>query len=110
MKAKEYAQRITHSIQLPGTEFDKVIYSVIQDLFGEIVTLVKIRHCGCDSAYTAVFDEIDNKWITICRIVNEQCNNTIIRPIGFRELAFHIADKAGMWQMRMAWKPKRISV
>lgn len=109
MKAKEYADKIIHSVKLPSSEFDKVIYSVTMGLFGEVTTLVKDRHCACDAAYIAVFDEIDNKWITICRIVNEQCNCEILKKIGFREMAFQIADKAGMWQMRMVWKPKRIS-
>jgi hypothetical protein len=109
MKAKEYAYRIIHSIQLPSTEFDKVIYSVVQDLFAEVLAITKARKCACDSAYCAVFDEIDNKWITICRIVNEQCNSEILKKIGFRELTFKIADKAGMWQIRMVWKPKKIN-
>jgi hypothetical protein len=108
MKSKDYADRILKNISLPSTEFNKVLYSVVQDLFGEVITLVKSRHCACDSAYIAVFDEIDNKWITISRIVNERCNYAIIKPDGFRELAFHHADKAGMWQMRMVWKPKKI--
>jgi hypothetical protein len=108
MKAKEYAHRIIRSIELPQSEFDKVLYSVAMDLFGELTSLVESRHCACDSAYIAVFDEIDNKWITISRIVNEQLNNEVIKPTGFRELAFKIADKAGMWQMRMVWKPKKI--
>jgi hypothetical protein len=109
MKAKEYAQRIIDNEKASQSEFDKILYSVAMDLFAELVALVKSRHCACDSAYIAVFDEIDNKWITIARITNEYFKEIIIKPTGFRELAFSIADKAGMWQMRMVWKPKRIN-
>jgi len=110
MKAKEYADKILHNLYLPSTEFDEIIYRVVMDLFGEVITLVKARNCACDSAYIAVFDELDDKWIAICRIVNEQCHQEVLKKTGFRELAFHFADKAGMWQMRVAWKPKRISI
>jgi hypothetical protein len=106
MKAKEYANKI---IDVPSEELDKMLYSIAMDLFAELTALVKSRHCACDSAYTAVFDEIDNKWITIARIVNEHYKSKIMKLTGFRNLAFSVADKAGMPQMRMVWKPKKIS-
>ena len=109
MKAKEYAQRILDAAKKPQDEFDKVLYSVVQDLFSEIVELTKSRHCGTDSAYISVFDEIDNKYQVICRIVNSNLGVKLMYPTGFRELAFITADKAGLWQMRMVWHPKKIS-
>ena len=109
MKAKEYAQRIIDAARKPNDEFNKVLYSVTQDLFGEIVELVQLRHCATDAAYISIFDEIDDKYQAICRIVNTKLGVALLYRTGFRELAFKIADKAGMWQMRVVWHPKKIS-
>ncbi len=109
MKAKEYANKIIEYMPFPHAELDKAMYNVIMDLFAEMVALVKSRHCACDSAFCAVFDEIDNKWIAICNIVNEKLGGLYMKKTGFREVAFSVADKKGMWQLRVVWKPRKIS-
>jgi len=110
MKAKVYAERILKNLKLPGAEFDKIVVSVIQDLCGEVIAITKSRHCACDAAYTAVFDEVDDRWITICRIVNDTCNMKLLKPTGFREIVFNQADKAGFgWEVKGIWKPRRIA-
>ena len=66
MKAKEYAQRIiddNYSVQ----SISKVVF----DMHKEIGVIATARNCQSASALNSVFEEMDQKYRAICRIVNK---------------------------------------
>lgn len=118
MKAKEYAQRIIDLVTFnnsPGsieTEIIKVSMEILIDLVHETEELCKIRHCKYDSAFIAVFDEINTKWIKICEIVDDYCSKFVSTEIHvlnkeyFSEVLIEVFEEKGIL-IRNYWKPKR---
>ena len=111
VKAKEYAQRITDTIDRSSKsdEIRDEVIKVVQDLLTEANQLVKSRHCQTDAACAAVLDEIDDRWQVICRLVDAHCKDHVLKRTGFRDLLLNAADDMGHYQLAAAWKPKRIA-
>ena len=119
MKAKEYAQRIidvtTYNKSPEAIEAGIVRTStdVLIDLVQEAEGLIKTRHPKCNAAYVAIFDELNNKWLKICEIVDKYFQDFtnseihILKKDYFSETLLETFEKHGYPYMRMMWKPRR---
>lgn len=108
MKAKEYALRIIKVASSPEKEFNETLLQVSADLIDEIESLLISRHCKCNAAFTAVLDEMDDKYQSIVRIVNSELGVDLLFKDGFREMLLSYMDRIGMSEIRHIWRPKKI--
>ncbi len=65
-KAKEYAQQIKNG----NCSADAQSAAALK-IMDEVGELIKARKCYSDGAYEAVFRELKQKWLAICRILPE---------------------------------------
>lgn len=77
MKAKEYAQRI-----IDDNYSVESISKVVLDMHKEIGVIAAARNCQSASALNSVFEEMDQKYRAICRIINK--DKVIITEKGFK--------------------------
>lgn len=65
MKAKEYAQRI-----IDDNYSTESISKVVFDMLKEIGVIAAARNCQSASALNSVFEEMDQRYRAMCKIIN----------------------------------------
>ena len=101
MKAKEYAERLKQTHDLPVS-----IFGVIKDILIESEAIVKARHIKRTSSLLEVFDELEKKWLAVVRHSELRFKNDPKEPFRFvfKKLMPMIYDE---WELHN-FKNKRV--
>lgn len=104
MKAKEWYNKIKEAES--KEDFETVLTNCLKSLCEDTDHLIKIRHAKSDHAVAACINEVNNKWTTIVRMVNEekesfhenhQLKNSMLHKDGFKAAYVHLHPKCGWY-------------
>lgn len=80
-KAKEYFSQYKDSL-VQGKETSKFA----QELMDEVADLIKIRGCKTPDALIACYKEINNKYNSVCSMLEKEYGESVLILNGFKQL------------------------
>lgn len=104
MKAKDWYNKMLNTSS--NEEFEEVITNCLKSLSDDAMQLIKIRRAKSDDAVAACINEVNNKWIAICRMLESDKENgkfetthpmadAYLDKDGFRASFVHLHPKYG---------------
>ena len=104
MKAKDWYKKLADTTS--QEDFEKTLENCLKSLCDDAMNLINIRKAKSDSAVSACIKEVNNKWETICRMLesdkenkkftDDSCQmNVYLDRDGFKAAFIHLHPKYG---------------
>ena len=102
MKAKEWYKKLYESAS--EEEFNKNLANCLRSLSDDAMNLIKIRKAKSDNAVSACITEVNNKWLTICRLFDTDKENGVFAKGSYQDGLY--LDKDGFKAAFIQLHPK----